>query len=112
MVQGWWRYLAPVAGACERAQHIHMLKLAQQLIHGELHGLAHKAIDAQAVLAPVDARHRAMVPHIVQRGRRDKAMLHQHIWRWLHIEGVPAQTPMLSNTSLKQTITNKDSHIA
>lgn len=99
------KYLTPVASACERAQHVHVLKPAQQLVHGELHGLAHKAVDSQAVLAPVDPRDRAMIPDVMQRGRGDEAVLHQHVrWR-LHIEGVPAQALMMSHSLQKEIIT-------
>ena len=83
-------HLSPVAGTCQRAQHIHMLELLQQLVHGELHGRADEAIDAQPVLVPSDLGHRPVVAHIVQGGGRDKAVLHQHVRRRLHIEGVPA----------------------
>ena len=100
-----WEYLAPVASARERAQHVYMLELAQQLVHRELHGLAHEALDTKAVITPVNPRDRAMIADIVQRGWGDETVLHQHIrWRF-HIEGVPAQAHTMSNNFLKDYIT-------
>lgn len=60
------KHLSPVASARESAEHVYMLKLAQQLLHGEFHGLVYESIDSEPVLAPLDTRDRAMVPHIVQ----------------------------------------------
>ena len=59
-------HLSPVASARESAEHVHMLELAQQLLHGELHGLVYKSIDSEPMLAPLDAWDRAVIPHIVQ----------------------------------------------
>ena len=59
-------HLSPVASARESAEHVYMLKLAQQLLHGEFHGLVYESIDLEPVLAPLDARDRPMIPHIVQ----------------------------------------------
>ena len=67
-----------------------MLKLAQQLVHGELRWPAHKAANAQPMLAPLYSWDGAVVAHVVQGRWCDEAVLHEHIWRRLHIEGVPA----------------------
>jgi hypothetical protein len=68
-----------------------MLKLAQQLVHGELCWPAHKAANAQPMLAPLDAWDGPMIAHVVQGRWCYEAMLHEHIGRRLHIEGVPAK---------------------
>ena len=47
---------------------------------------------------PRQLRHRPVVAHVVQRGRRDEAPLHERVGRRLHVERVPGRSRAPSNS--------------